>query len=443
MMKSKTLPYLGSRELLSFSDSVAASVPAKVDTGADYSSVWASNIQEENGTLSFELFAPGSPHYTGEKLSTRDYVLTRVRNSFGHSQERYRVKLGVAIAGKKIRVNFTLADRSNNRYPVLIGRKTIHNKFLVDVSLNRLLPEDQDAKVLVLNSIDSPGIRKFVDRLNAQNEKVACEFSSYDDIMITIVDKQLSCVNLATNKAVTDYDLIYFKTYFKAAEMAAAIAEIAQANDVPFIDKEVLSYYAQTKLTQYVKLARADIAVPDSVIIPNKHLKQHYQTLVTTLGNRFVMKDVAGEKGESNYLVQSEAEFLDVCNEALAQDALYVAQQYIENDGDYRVLIFNQDIELIIQRKKTDEATHLNNTSKGGSAMLVDKAAIGSEPLAMAVKAATTTNRQVAGVDLIHDNVHGGWYILEVNNSPQIASGAYINEKAALFARFLRRYAEK
>jgi len=41
-------------------------VPAKIDTGADSSSVWVSNVRvDKKGILRFNLFGEGSPYYTG------------------------------------------------------------------------------------------------------------------------------------------------------------------------------------------------------------------------------------------------------------------------------------------------------------------------------------------------------------------------------------------
>jgi D-alanine-D-alanine ligase-like ATP-grasp enzyme len=44
--------------------------------------------------------------------------------------------------------------------------------------------------------------------------------------------------------------------------------------------------------------------------------------------------------------------------------------------------------------------------------------------------------RQVAGVDLVQDKLSGTWYILEVNNAPQLRSGSFVDEKAAMIAKF-------
>ncbi len=110
-------------------------IPAKVDTGADTSSIWASKINiEKDGTLNFVLFDNNSPLYTGEKLTSIDYTIKKVRSSHGDTQIRYSVPLELRIGNKILTTKFTLANRSRNNFPVLIGRRTINGNFLVDVS---------------------------------------------------------------------------------------------------------------------------------------------------------------------------------------------------------------------------------------------------------------------------------------------------------------------
>jgi len=45
--------------------------------------------------------------------------------------------------------------------------------------------------------------------------------------------------------------------------------------------------------------------------------------------------------------------------------------------------------------------------------------------------------REVAGVDVVQDKQTGLWYCLEVNDSPQLTTGAYVDEKQAAFAKFI------
>jgi hypothetical protein len=123
-------------------------IVAKVDTGADLSSIWASNIREDNGVLSFYLFGPESPDYTGKIvcLSEGDYSITRVASSFGDRELRYTVKLRIKISGRVVLATFTLANRSKKTYPILLGRRLLQGKFVVDVSKGYPLRQEEQQK---------------------------------------------------------------------------------------------------------------------------------------------------------------------------------------------------------------------------------------------------------------------------------------------------------
>lgn len=113
-------------------------IPAKVDTGADGSSIWASELSmSSDGVLSYCLFAKGSPYYTGRRHAAKVYKASAVRSAHGTLQVRYKIQLSVVIENRKIRASFTLADRSLNTYPALIGCRLLNNKFIVDTSIGR------------------------------------------------------------------------------------------------------------------------------------------------------------------------------------------------------------------------------------------------------------------------------------------------------------------
>ena len=131
--QEKKLEIIGSTEYITLAG--VKKVPAKIDTGADSSSVWATQINmDKDGVLSFVLFGEKSPVYTGEVIHSKEYVARIIRSSHGDEQIRYRVKLPLVINGKEFVDTFTLANRARNHFPVLIGRKTLENRFLVDVS---------------------------------------------------------------------------------------------------------------------------------------------------------------------------------------------------------------------------------------------------------------------------------------------------------------------
>jgi len=135
---------VGRSEVLTFFDSEMEKVPAKVDTGAYRSAVHASNIHldEATGELSFDLLG-GHPVCGNmqKTIKTTDFDKAWVSNSFGHREERFEVKLKVKLGPKVFKARFTLANREKKIYPILIGRKLLNNRFLVDSaesSLNRI-----------------------------------------------------------------------------------------------------------------------------------------------------------------------------------------------------------------------------------------------------------------------------------------------------------------
>ncbi|MBO4855082.1 ATP-dependent zinc protease [Candidatus Saccharibacteria bacterium] len=121
-------------------------VPAKVDTGADASAVWASDIfVDKDGKLHFKLFDDSSPYYTGEEITTDDYSVAMVKSASGDTVMKYKVKLSIRIKGKRIGAVFGLSDRSTHNYPILIGRRTLQGKFIVDVE-EKVTDVEKDVK---------------------------------------------------------------------------------------------------------------------------------------------------------------------------------------------------------------------------------------------------------------------------------------------------------
>lgn len=139
----KTKKTIGRAEPIALPELGDTQVPARVDTGAKTSSIWASQMREEDGVLYFTLFAEGSDLYTGRTHHTHEFEKVVVASSNGQEQERYRVRLLIKLKGKKIRSRFTLADRSTQVYPVLLGRNVLRGKFIVDVTKGKPLYQEE------------------------------------------------------------------------------------------------------------------------------------------------------------------------------------------------------------------------------------------------------------------------------------------------------------
>lgn len=157
MAKTDSIDQVGNKlEIIGSTEYVSVGklekIPAKIDTGADSSSIWASDIEvKEDGTLTFKLFAEQSPYYTGEVLKSKEYTVSVIRSSNGNEQIRYRTTLPIKIDGHTVKAALTLADRSRNNFPILIGRRTISGRFLVDVSKAEVERPPHNPKTKPLN----------------------------------------------------------------------------------------------------------------------------------------------------------------------------------------------------------------------------------------------------------------------------------------------------
>lgn len=146
------LMIIGRAEKADLVDLAILGVPVKIDTGADASSIWAHSAEVRDGKLYVIFFEQDSPFYDGKEHTFKadHFTITRVANSFGHREVRYKIKLRIRIKKRVINGTFTLSDRSTKLYPILIGRSLLKKKFLVDVSKGNPLKEAEKERAAQL-----------------------------------------------------------------------------------------------------------------------------------------------------------------------------------------------------------------------------------------------------------------------------------------------------
>ncbi len=109
-------------------------IHAKIDTGAYTSSLHCSRAEVVDNKLEFVLMDEEHPEFTGMKFTFDEYDQREIRSSSGEAQLRYIIKTTVKIHGKTYNTQFSLSDRDNMRFPVLLGRRVLKKRFLIDVS---------------------------------------------------------------------------------------------------------------------------------------------------------------------------------------------------------------------------------------------------------------------------------------------------------------------
>jgi hypothetical protein len=109
-------------------------IHAKIDTGAYTSSLHCSSAKVVNGQLEFVLLDEEHPEFTGMKFKMSKFTQREVKNSSGEAELRYIIRTTIKLFNRKIRAEFSLSDREKLRFPVLLGRKILRNRFLIDVT---------------------------------------------------------------------------------------------------------------------------------------------------------------------------------------------------------------------------------------------------------------------------------------------------------------------
>lgn len=109
-------------------------IHAKIDTGAYNCSLHCSQVSIVNGRLEFVLLDEEHPEFTGRPFRVKKFEQREIKNSFGEAELRYVIKTQIRIFDHLIRAEFSLSNRGNLKFPVLIGRKTLRHRFLIDVT---------------------------------------------------------------------------------------------------------------------------------------------------------------------------------------------------------------------------------------------------------------------------------------------------------------------
>jgi hypothetical protein len=137
-MKKKQKKIIGTRDRIDLPGFKLYDLPCKIDTGAETSAIHCHRIRlmEVDGEemISFRLLDPSHEAYNDHEYRTTFFKEKKIKSSFGHSEYRYSIKTKVALFGETFLAELTLADRVKMKYPLLLGKRLLKNRFLVDVS---------------------------------------------------------------------------------------------------------------------------------------------------------------------------------------------------------------------------------------------------------------------------------------------------------------------
>lgn len=134
---------IGRRSVAKLPDLGIRRAVAKIDTGAYTSSLHAEDIHIENNEHGDEelVFTVGSSNLVSHEdkrqtIRVKNFFVQSVRSSNGQIEKRYSIKTTIILEKRRFKITLTLNDRSAMGYPLLIGRRALRSRFIVNVELN-------------------------------------------------------------------------------------------------------------------------------------------------------------------------------------------------------------------------------------------------------------------------------------------------------------------
>ncbi|AWV99673.1 ATP-dependent zinc protease family protein [Arcticibacterium luteifluviistationis] len=114
-------------------------IEVKVDTGAYTSSLHCESIIEIDGGISCQFLNLMNANSSVESIVFTDFGKRKVKSSNGIEEERYSIWTKICLGEDIFDIELTLTNRSEMRTPLLLGRKFIRKKYLVDVAKKEIL----------------------------------------------------------------------------------------------------------------------------------------------------------------------------------------------------------------------------------------------------------------------------------------------------------------
>jgi hypothetical protein len=135
-------PTIGWRERVSMPALGIGPIIAKVDTGAKWCALHAEEIHDRGKYVEFKVAVDG------HEVSCRVRVYDRreITSSSGHKSKRPMIKTEIVVGEFRFPAEVTLADRRDLQVPMLIGRKFLLDRFLVNAARSFLLSKTRRKK---------------------------------------------------------------------------------------------------------------------------------------------------------------------------------------------------------------------------------------------------------------------------------------------------------
>ena len=135
--KKREKKVVGWKEQVALPDLKIKSVIAKIDTGANVATIDADDIKfVTRKDVKYVKFTVKKRNNTVRKTSAPLAGFKRIRSSNGDVEKRPYIKTDILMDGITKNIELTLTDRGPMDYTMLIGRKALGRRWIVNPSIS-------------------------------------------------------------------------------------------------------------------------------------------------------------------------------------------------------------------------------------------------------------------------------------------------------------------
>jgi len=254
-------------------------------------------------------------------------------------------------------------------------------------------------------------------RKAAEKMEVSLDLISYNDVSYETETEEVKI----KNKKIEDYGVLFFRTTGKHWEEVNLVLDTIDRDKVIIVDPLVEKGRPSDacKAYQMLALKKAGIEVPKTIYGSLWNLLK-----VMNEGKMdfpIILKGSGGDRGTRVFKADNQKDLeklvRDLRRSEIDEGRRYMLQEFIPNDGDYRILVLGDKVLGIMKRSSQSKEEFRNNYSMGGKVEVAD---LPEEIKEMATKAAKVCGLLVAGVDVaFRDNDFKKPVVWEVNKGPQ------------------------
>lgn len=405
-------------------------IKARVDSGAQTSSLHAFNIQpiikdgEEHVTFHVH------PIQNNRKIMLRceAAIVDRrlVKSSSGEKEKRYVIRIPIRLNNEEWPIEVTLTNRDSMGYRMLLGRQAMENRLLIDPDLSFKLgskPENEIKSYYKSLPQEKSGLKIVLLASNPDlysNRRIMEAGEQRGHEMIFVNARHCS-MNISSEKPEVFYrggialghvDAVIPRIRPAITFYGCAITRQFETLGVKALNDSVSITRSRDKLRTMQMLSKGKINMPITSFADSPLDTKEIIDMVG--GAPLIIKLLEGTQGKGVVLAETKKAAESVINAFKTLKANILVQEFVkEADGkDLRCFVIDGKVVGAIERQAA-EGEFRANLHLGGKARYVK---ITTEEKKTAIKAAKLLGLQVAGVDIIRSKT--GPKVLEVNSSP-------------------------